>query len=52
MTEDKTQFGQISPVMTGFVEHLLLSLFEEFDGLFAFCVQVLNKDPKVFVIIQ
>ncbi len=33
VAEDETQFGQISSMLRGFFEHLLLTVFEEFNGL-------------------
>ena len=33
VAEDEAEFGQISSMLRRFLEHLLLPIFEEFDGL-------------------
>lgn len=49
MREDKAELGEVPPIVRVLVEHLLLALLEQFDGLLAFPHQIIDEDVEVLV---
>lgn len=52
VTEHKTELRQVTSVMGVFVEHLLLSFFEQLYSLLTLPNQINNKYVKMFIVIQ
>jgi hypothetical protein len=52
VAEYEAQFGQVSAVVRILVEHFVLALFEELDGLLALAHQVADKHVEVLIAMQ
>lgn len=52
VAEDEAEFGKITAIVRRLVEHLLLTLLEQFDRLFALTHQIVDEHAKVFVVVQ
>lgn len=52
VAEDEAQFREIATIVGRLVEHLLLSLFEQFDRLLALSHQVVDEHTEMLVAVQ
>jgi hypothetical protein len=44
VTEDEAELGEVAAVRRAVVEHLLLAVLKQLDGLLALLLQVLEED--------
>jgi len=52
VAEDEAEFGKITAIVRRLIEHLLLTLLEQFDRLFALTHQIVDEHAEVFIAVQ